>query len=151
MSGDHDAPPAEGSVGAPADVRLVVGRVTNPRRFRALQASTVRARSGPLRASWASHGEQVCVAYAVPTSVGNAVARNTIRRRLRSLLEASAAQLPAGDLLVRVVGPAERCTWSALQSAVSGLVGDVARRANPGGALSGGSGSVLSGGSAVRL
>jgi ribonuclease P protein component len=132
VSGDHVVPPqpAPGRMSASEHRRCSVGRVTTPRRFRALQASTVRARSGPLRVSWVAYGDHLSVAYAVPTTVGNAVVRNTIRRRLRSLLEESAAQFPAGDLLVRVVGPGERCTWSALQAAVAGLVTDVVRRSN---------------------
>jgi ribonuclease P protein component len=108
-----------------------VGRVSSPARFRALQAASIRARSGPLRASWvpAPSAAGVHVAYAVSTSVGNAVARNTIRRRLRSLLEASGGQLPSGDLLLRVVGSADRCTWPVLQTSVASVVADVSRRA----------------------
>ena len=108
-----------------------VGRVDSPRRFRALQGSSTRLRSGPLRASWAPasvSGEDEgqgggigCVAYAITTSVGNAVNRNRVRRRLRHAVGDFSALLPPGDLLIRVVGSADRCSWPVVRAAVEDL------------------------------
>ena len=109
-------------------VRAGVQRVSSPRRFRALQSSSIRARSGPLRVSWAPHDSVLSVAYAIPTSVGNAVVRNTVRRRLRSIFAETSGQFPAGDLLVRVVGAGQRCTWSVLQSSTASICTDLVRR-----------------------
>lgn len=112
----------------------LVGRVDSPRRFRALQGSSTRLRSGPLRALWAPASiddhdagregrEDVgCVAYAITTSVGNAVTRNRIRRRLRHAVADVSAFLPPGDLLIRVVGSADRCSWRVVRAAVEDLV-----------------------------
>lgn len=111
---------------------LPVGRVHGPRRFRTLQRSRVRARSGPLNVSWSLRSagpdeEGVCIAFAIPTSVGNAVQRNTVRRRLRDAFAANAALIPSGDVLVRVVAPAEACTWSEVSLAVAEVTRRIAQ------------------------
>ncbi len=110
-----------------------VGRVRGPRRFRTLQRSRVRARSGPLTVTWSPRSigpddADVCVAYAIPTSVGNAVQRNTVRRRLRDAFAAQAALLPAGDVLVRVTASAESCTWAEISSSVAELTARLGRQ-----------------------
>ncbi len=112
------------------------GRVHGPGRFRTLQRSRVRARSGPLSVTWSPRPGAlgICVAYAIPTSVGNAVERNTVRRRLREAVAANAAVIPSGDVLVRVVAPAASCTWSAVCVAVA----DVGRRLSDHGIVAGG-------------
>lgn len=119
MSGAHTDPTSS----QPARLRRL-GRVHGPGRFRTLQRSRVRARSGPLNVTWSPRptgaGEAgVCVAYAIPTSIGNAVQRNTVRRRLRDAFAANAGALPPGDVLVRVVAPADACTWSEVTLAVA--------------------------------
>ena len=104
-----------------------IGHVSGPERFRRLHASSTRARSGPFRASWVSTADALtrssmpCVAYAIPTSSGNAVSRNLVRRRLRHAVEQHCRQLPAGDLLIRVSGPANACTWPIVVAAVTDL------------------------------
>lgn len=110
-----------------------LGRVHGPGRFRTLQRSRVRARSGPLNVTWSprptgSDEAGVCVAYAIPTSVGNAVQRNTVRRRLRDAFTAQAAAIPSGDVLVRVVAPAEACSWSEVTLAVAEVTRRIARQ-----------------------
>ena len=69
----------------------------------------------------------VCIAFAIPTSVGNAVQRNTVRRRLRDAFAANAALIPSGDVLVRVVAPAEACTWSEVTLAVAEVTRRIAQ------------------------
>ena len=108
-----------------------VGRVHGPQRFRALQRSRTRSRSGPIKVSWAP-GDSLCVAYAIPTSVGNAVQRNTVRRRLRDAVAANAACVASGDVLVRVIAPADQCTWAALSRAVTDTLGHIGRAAPTG-------------------
>ncbi len=110
-----------------------VGRVHGPGRFRTLQRSRVRARSGPLNVTWsprtmAPDVAGVCVAYAIPTSVGNAVQRNTVRRRLRHAFAANAGSMPAGDVLVRVAASAEKCTWGELSLAVADITNRIGRQ-----------------------
>ena len=111
---------------APGLVRIAgpVGSICGPARFRRLQRPLRRARSGPLRASWTastSDDGRLYVAYAISTASGNAVARNTARRRLRAAMTALAGEFPPGDVLVRVVGPAQRCTWPVVLASVAEL------------------------------
>lgn len=103
---------------------LPIGRVSGPARFRRLQRPSQRARSGPLRAAWVATGtgtEGLCVAYAISTASGNAVARNQVRRRLRHAVTLLAGNFPPGDLLLRVAGPTEHCSWPVLFAAVADL------------------------------
>lgn len=68
------------------------------------------------------------MAYAIPTSIGNAVQRNTVRRRLREAFAANAGALPPGDVLVRVTAPADACTWSEVTLAVAEVTRRIARQ-----------------------
>ena len=63
----------------------------------------------------------LCVAYAISTASGNAVARNRIRRRLRHAVTLLAGDFPPGDLLLRVTGATEQCTWPVVLAAVTDL------------------------------
>lgn len=108
----------------PSAPGLPIGRISGPARFRRLQRPTRRARSGPLRASWVAAGagtDELCVAYAIPTASGNAVARNQVRRRLRHAVTSLGGNFPPGDLLVRVAGPTEHCSWPVVFAAVADL------------------------------
>ncbi len=120
-------PDSDGNSASPLS-RQKLQRVSSPRRFRALRSAPLRARSGPLRVSWAPHGSALSVAFAIPTSVGNAVVRNTVRRRLRAIVAQSSDHFPSGDLLVRVVGAGQNCTWSVLQVATASIGSDLSRR-----------------------
>ena len=98
----------------------------------------MRARSGPLNVTWSPpaagpDAADVCVAYAIPTSVGNAVERNTVRRRLRDAFAANAASLPAGDVLVHVTASAQACTWAEISSSVADVTRRIGRRTVAGG------------------
>lgn len=103
---------------------LPISRISGPARFRRLQRPTQRARSGPLRASWVAADADVrglCVAYAISTASGNAVARNQVRRRLRHAVTLRAGDFPPGDLLLRVTGATEQCSWPVVLAAVTDL------------------------------
>lgn len=76
--------------------------------FARLDASRIRARSGPigLRMSVA-HGQQtVAVGYAVSRRQGGAVLRNRMRRRLRSIVAEMGGTWPGGDYLITLKAPA---------------------------------------------
>ena len=51
--------------------------------------------------SYVSGSTEVSVAFATGKTVGNAVVRNLIRRRLRDLLTQQASTLPTGFYLIR--------------------------------------------------
>jgi ribonuclease P protein component len=84
------------------------------RHFRgALMMTCVRsAESGPAR-----------VAYAIPKSVGNSVARNRVRRRLRALVHARAAQLrPGHAYLIGAASGANTATFGELDRSFGALL-----------------------------
>jgi ribonuclease P protein component len=104
--------------------KALPGRVSGPSRFRLLQASRVRARSGPLRATMVSAdlpSAGLCVAFAIPTTVGCAVDRNLIRRRLRHAFAIFGDVFPPGDILVRVSSGVTTCSWPVLLASVQAL------------------------------
>ena len=60
------------------------------------------AESGPARAGAPNSDAPVRVGFVIPRSVGNAVARNLVRRRLRHLMRDRLVAVPAGsDVVVR--------------------------------------------------
>jgi ribonuclease P protein component len=65
-----------------------VGRIHLRRTFAELRADGVRRRSGPVSVTAiVDHGEVYArAAFAIGRSVGNAVDRNTLRRRLRAAM-----------------------------------------------------------------
>jgi ribonuclease P protein component len=84
-----------------------VGRIQSRAAFAQLQRSRARAASGPVRATFSPVDEAVPglypqVGYAIGKHCGNAVVRNTLRRRMREAARACAADLPRGAYLLRV-------------------------------------------------
>lgn len=68
------------------------------------------------------------IAFAVGRSVGNAVARNRVRRRLRAAIDTHAARLVAGGLyLVEAAPGAADLTYSELEETM-GIILQKARR-----------------------
>ncbi|MES2093379.1 MAG: ribonuclease P protein component [Actinomycetota bacterium] len=65
--------------------------------------------------------------FIVPKSVGKAVSRNLVRRRLKALTYALMPALPAGtEIVIRALPGAAQAGWDTLRSEVSGvLVGGV--------------------------
>jgi ribonuclease P protein component len=83
-----------------------VGRVHGRRSFAALRAEGTRRRSGPITVTFVADpdGDVARVAYAVNRSVGTAVRRNRLRRRLRAI--AHELELVPGTYLVAAAPPA---------------------------------------------
>lgn len=82
-----------------------------------------------LHAASASDSTDPRVGFVVPRAVGTAVVRNTVRRRLRHLMQARLEQLPPGtDLVVRILPAAAGADSSTLAEALDrGLRKVVAR------------------------
>jgi ribonuclease P protein component len=84
-----------------------VGRIQTRTTFGQLQRSRAKANCGPVRASFvpaapAEIGVFPQVGYAIGRQCGNAVIRNTLRRRMRASAELVAESLPKGAYLLRV-------------------------------------------------
>jgi ribonuclease P protein component len=83
-----------------------VGRIRTRAAFRQLQRSGSRGSSGPVRATYVpvdplTPGMFPQVGYAIGKRCGNAVTRNTLRRRMRAATAAAAPTLPRGIYLLR--------------------------------------------------
>ena len=70
---------------------------------------------------------EVRVAYGIGRSVGNAVVRNRLRRRLRAVMTGVDAHggLPAGDYLVRAEPSAAGATFAELRDDLAGITGEL--------------------------
>jgi ribonuclease P protein component len=97
-----------------------VGRITRGAAFAELQRSRARGASGPVRVTFlpvAPEEEGVFpqVAYAIGRNCGNAVMRNSLRRRARAVVRATAPHLARGAYLVRLEPGAAALEPSALR------------------------------------
>jgi ribonuclease P protein component len=103
-----------------APPRAELWRVTDRRTFHALRERGHRARRGPITVTWLppAPGEDTPprVAFAVGRTIGGAVLRNRIRRRLRAALRELRAdgRLPAGTYLVGGQAELAHLPWSTL-------------------------------------
>lgn len=84
-----------------------VGRIQSRVAFAQLQRSRSRASCGPVRASFVpadagQPGLYPQVGYAIGRQCGNAVIRNTLRRRMRESARTVAPSLPSGSYLLRL-------------------------------------------------
>ena len=90
-----------------------VGRIRSRAAFGQLQRSRARAASGPVRAAFvavpAGEGVFPQVGYAIGRHCGNAVTRNTLRRRARAVVRDVAPDLSRGTYLLRFAPPAVHC------------------------------------------
>jgi ribonuclease P protein component len=117
--------------GAPPSHRLkalvpprTVGRITRRAAFAELQRSRARGASGPVRVTFlpaprGEHGVFPQVAYAIGRSCGNAVVRNSLRRRAREVVRAEAPTLARGTYLVRLEPDAAALAHSAYRTDVA--------------------------------
>ena len=105
----------------------------------ALAQLACQARRGPLKVTYRGGSAGPEVAFAVPKSIGTAVVRNRIRRRLRAVLQEMARDdsglLPGGRYLFRVSGPLEHLSHAELRSRVSSLLHRLRQVSPPKGAL----------------
>ncbi len=117
----------------------MIGRLRLRDDFRRLRREGRTVRRGPLRlvhcATGAGPDTGTRVAYAIPRTVGSAVVRNRIRRRLRAILverDRRPGGVPTGDYLVRVSPAAATSSYAELDSLVAEALDALADRAtNP--------------------
>ena len=123
---DHPAPPEE------ADAALrVIEALSGRRSFERLRAEGVRRGRGPLRlvsrpAPAHDPTQSARIGFAISRTVGNAVQRNRIRRRVRAVLRDISREtpslLPPGDYLFRVTSSVEHWSGAELRNTVDGLL-----------------------------
>jgi ribonuclease P protein component len=117
-------PQRPSSARAQAPQRLT-WRIRDRATFEAL-AGARRLRRGPLwlRYRRGELGDRARVAYAIGRSVGNAVTRNRLRRRLRAIIATAEAdgQLDPGAYLVGVTAEAPAMTYADLERTVRELL-----------------------------
>jgi ribonuclease P protein component len=80
---------------------VAAGRLIGRSSFAALHAHGVRARSSVLSARAFTTSNAPRVGFALPTSLGNAVTRNRIRRQLRAALSVSSLPMSSVDIVIR--------------------------------------------------
>ena len=104
-----------------APARAGLWRVTDRRTFQALREEGRRARRGAITVTWlppppGTEDAPPRVAFAVSRSLGGAVLRNRIRRRLRAALRElrASGRLPGGTYLVGGQAELARLPWAAL-------------------------------------
>jgi len=107
-----------------------VGRIQTRAAFGQLQRSRSRVSCGPVRATFvpapaSAEGIFPQVGYAIGKNCGNAVLRNSLRRRMRESARAVAAELPRGRYLLR----AEPAAAVSNRAELSAQVQEALRRA----------------------
>ena len=112
--------------------RTALAPIRSRHTFEDLRRSRVRGRSGPLTVAFISQNNrsQCEVAYAINRILGNAVTRNRLRRRLRSILSGHTPPLPAGAYLIRTGPEAPLLAFDELKVAMSQALEQVVRRPN---------------------
>lgn len=108
----------------------MIGRIRDRSSFERLRREGTRSRIDPLWCSYLPDPTVVPpqVAFALGRSIGHAVARNRLRRRLRAVLADS--DVPAGLLLVGADPAATELTFDVLRTTTRQLL-DAARRQAP--------------------
>jgi len=126
--------PTAGSAATGALARPQLWRITDRQTFVMLREHGRRGRHGAVSVTYlgptgSSVAEPPRVAFAVGKSVGGAVVRNRIRRRLRAALRElqAAGALPAGSYLLSTRRQAARQPWSALVDDVRTAVAEATR------------------------
>jgi ribonuclease P protein component len=125
--GDPEVAPGQG---APSAVGLI-GPIRGRAVFGRFRSEGRRFRHDPLWLSWIRDDEVPSrTAFAVGRSVGSAVIRNRVRRRLRALLaEEARAGLPGGWYLVGATPAAATATFDELRTALGECLTRVRREA----------------------
>lgn len=104
----------------------MIERLSGRRAFDQLRADGQRRGRGPIRLVVRPDATQSArFAVAIPRTVGNAVARNRIKRRLRAVLrdlDQTHPGVPGGDHLIRVTGPIDHWSHATLHSTMAELL-----------------------------
>ena len=105
----------------------VIERLSSRRSFVQLRADGVRSGRGPVRlVKRPDPATPPRFAFAIPRSVGNAVERNRIRRRIRAILADLTASDPSrvegGDHLIRVTAPIDHWSHDRLRTIMTELL-----------------------------
>ena len=103
----------------------MIERLSGRRTFAELRAHGVRTGRGPVRLlSRLDTTQRARVGYAIPRTVGTAVVRNRIKRRLRAVLTELDTEfgLPGGDHLIRVHGPITGWSHAKLRTTMADLM-----------------------------
>jgi ribonuclease P protein component len=111
-----------------------VGRITSRSAFAELQRSRARGACGPVKALFVPAEEGVAgvfpqVGFAIGRRCGNAVVRNTLRRRAREVVRSEAHRLARGSYLVRFEPGAAELVASELRADVAAALERAGRAA----------------------
>ena len=110
-------------------------RLSGRRQFAAVRAGRVSAGTAALRVHLAANGlSHARFGFAIPKSVGGAVVRNTVRRRLRAALEPRAG-LAGYDVVISASPTAATLPFAELEAELARCL-DRARQRRPGDASS---------------
>ena len=104
----------------------VIDRLVGQRAFSRLQAEGTRRGRGSIRLVVRPDAtQQPRFAFAIPRSVGSAVVRNRIKRRLRAILvdlDQTPPGLPGGDHLIRITAPIDNWSHTTLHNLMATLL-----------------------------
>jgi ribonuclease P protein component len=111
----------------PSSAVGVIDRLRGRAAFIRLRAEGARHGSGPIRlVSRLDPTQNAHIAFAIPRSVGNAVERNRVRRRIRGVLHEEARANPSfpvgGDYLIRITGRIDDWSSARLRSTMCDLL-----------------------------
>jgi len=127
-SHEHTRWPSCHPIASPEGPRSSVGmieRLSGRPSFAELHARGTRTGRGPMRlVSCVDLSQRVRIGYAIPRSVGSAVVRNRLRRRLRAVLAEldNEVGLPGGKHLVRVSAPLTDWSHAKLRTTMADLM-----------------------------
>ena len=93
-----------------------------------LDGATSRNVDGPVEDRFVAR-----VGFALPKRIGPATARNRLRRRIRSVVAATSAELPRGDYLISAGSGATMLSYPALQELLGSAIASVTSSRRRGG------------------
>jgi ribonuclease P protein component len=92
-------------------------RLSGSRQFAAVRSARISATAGVLRVSLAANGlDHARLGFSIPKGVGGAVARNTVRRRLRAALQPRRQELAGLDVVVNASAESARRSFTEIEA-----------------------------------